>query len=79
MHGLLVTLKNLFVRTEHDYITFMTWYMVVSCEESIARKHDYNHAWHFYIFEPSIHFPVFASQFQQGHINVVSCIILLIL
>ena len=25
MHGLLVTLKNLFVRTEHDYITCMTW------------------------------------------------------
>ena len=25
MHGLLVTLKNLFVRTEHDSITCMTW------------------------------------------------------
>ena len=25
MHVLLVTLKNLFVRTEHDYITCMTW------------------------------------------------------
>ena len=25
MNGLLVTLKNLFVRTEHDYITCMTW------------------------------------------------------
>ena len=25
MHGMLVTLKNLFVRTEHDYITCMTW------------------------------------------------------
>ena len=25
MHGLLVSLKNLFVRTEHDYITCMRW------------------------------------------------------
>ena len=25
MHGLLVSLKNLFVRIEHDYITCMTW------------------------------------------------------
>ena len=25
MHGMLVSLKNLFVRTEHDYITCMTW------------------------------------------------------